>query len=117
MKGYSLSSLGTFNNEILEYKKRAKYNDLEDMVYRFQQTYHEIIEISDLKCIPPTSIGYTVAPGIHELTDIDMMLNSLLPTEVKTNIAIDDIRLKSNITTDKTIKFTKKHLFYIIFGF
>ena len=32
---YSLSSLGTSQNEILEELKKLKYNDLEDMVYRF----------------------------------------------------------------------------------
>ena len=36
-----------------------------------------------------------------------MMLKSLLPIEVKVNITIDDIRLKSNLTTNKTIRFTK----------
>ena len=42
---YSLSSLGMFKDEILEELKNAKFNDLEDMVYRFQLTYDEIIDI------------------------------------------------------------------------
>ena len=45
------------------------------------------------------------------------MLKSLLPKEVKIIITIDDIRLKSNIATNKTIKFTKKYFFYINIGF
>ena len=40
------------------------------------------------------------------------MLKSLLPKGVKANITIDNIRLKSNLTTDKTIMFTKKSFFY-----
>ena len=35
---YSLSSHGIFKNEIIEHLKIAKYNDLEDLVYRFQLT-------------------------------------------------------------------------------
>ena len=39
------------------------------------------------------------------------MLKSLLRKEVKVNLTIDDVRLKSNLTTNKTIKFTKKIIF------
>ena len=51
-KDYLLSSLDIFKNEILEELKIAKYNDLEDLVFRFQLTYNEIIDILDLKYIP-----------------------------------------------------------------
>ena len=46
-----LSSLGSFKNDILEESKIVKYNDLEDLVYRFQPTNHEIIDILDLKIV------------------------------------------------------------------
>ena len=36
---------------ILEELKKAKYNDIEDLVYRFQLTYNEIIDILNLKYI------------------------------------------------------------------
>ena len=49
MKDYSLSSLGTFKNEILEELKKSEYNDLEDMVKRYQLTFDEIIDLLDLK--------------------------------------------------------------------
>ena len=49
IKDYSLSSLGTFKKEILEELKNAKCDDLEDMVYLFQLTYDEMIDILDLK--------------------------------------------------------------------
>ena len=45
------------------------------------------------------------------------MVKSLLPKEVKVKITIDDIRLKSNLTTNKTIRFTEKFFFYVILGF
>ena len=39
MNDYSVSSLDTFKNEILEDLENAKYNDLEEMVNRFQLIY------------------------------------------------------------------------------
>ena len=45
------------------------------------------------------------------------MLKSLLPDEVKVNITIDDIRIKSNLTTAKTIRLTKKSFFNTMLGF
>ena len=36
-------------NQILEELGNAKYNDLEDLVYRMQLTYDEIIDVLDLK--------------------------------------------------------------------
>ena len=38
IKDYSLSSLATFENEILEELNNANYNDLEDMMYRMHLT-------------------------------------------------------------------------------
>ena len=45
------------------------------------------------------------------------MVMSLLLDDVKVNITIDDIRLKSNLTTNKTIRFTKNSFFYTKLGF
>ena len=39
MNNYSLSSLGTFRNELLEELRNANHNDLDDLVFRFQLTY------------------------------------------------------------------------------
>ena len=50
---YKLSDFDTQKHEIIEELKNAKYNDLEDLVYRMQLTYDdEIINILDLKYIP-----------------------------------------------------------------
>ena len=46
---YKLSEFDTQKNEILEGLRNVKYNDLEDLVYRMQLTYDEIIDVLDLK--------------------------------------------------------------------
>ena len=114
---YSLSSLGMFKNEILEDLKIVKFNDLEDMVYRFQLTYDEIIDILDLKYIPTKRAGYSLNPGIYEVTDLNNILKYILPDNVKVNVAKDDIRLKANLKTNQTLIFTEKSFFYSILGF
>ena len=45
------------------------------------------------------------------------MLKSLLPNEVKINVRIDDNRLRINLTTKKTLRFTEKSFSYKILGF
>ena len=114
---YSLSSLGMFKDEILEELKNAKYTDLEDLVCRFQLTYNEIIDILDFKYIPTERIGYSINPGIYEVIDLNNLLKQILPDNVKINVTIDDIRLKSNLKTNQTLIFIEKSLFYTILGF
>ena len=93
---------------MLEEIKNAKYNDLEAMVYRFQLTYDESIDLLDIKYIPKTTIGYTLPPGIYVICDNNLMFKFSLPNEVKVKITNDQVRLKSNLTTNKAIRFTKK---------
>ena len=94
-----------------------KYNDLEDMVYRMEITYDEFIDILDMKHIGAKTIGYTILPRINEISDSILLLKSLLQSEVKVNITIDDIRLRSNFTSNKFIKFTQKLFLYTKLGF
>ena len=82
------------------------------MVYRMQLTYNEIVDILDVKYIAGSTIGYTLPPGVYEITDNNLMLKSLLPKGVKGNFTVVDIRLKSNLTTNKTIRFTRNFFFY-----
>ena len=84
-------------NEILEELKNAKYNDLEDLVYRMRLSYDEIMDILDLKHIPTKRTGYSLNPGFYEVVDLNNTLKHILPDNVKINIVIDDIRLKSNV--------------------
>ena len=86
--------------------KRVKYTELEDLVFRFHLTHPEIMDILDVKHIAGSTKGYTLAPGIYEILDFVFMLKSLLPNELKLNNTVDDIRLKSNLTTNKTKRFT-----------
>ena len=46
---YRLSDFDTYKNKILEELKKVKYNGLEDLVYRMQLTYEEIMDIIGLK--------------------------------------------------------------------
>ena len=114
---YSLSSLGMFKDEILEELKNVKYNDLEDLVYRLQLTYDEIMNILDLKYVPTKRTGYSLNPGIYEVVDLNNLLKNISPNNVKVNITIDDIRLKSNLKTNQTLLFTNKSFFYTILGY
>ena len=108
---YSLSSLGMFKDEILEELKNVKYNDLEDLGYRFQLTYDEIMNILDLKSIPTKRTGYSLNPGIYEVVYLNNTLKHILPNNVKVNITKDDIRLKSNLKIIQTLLFTEKSFF------
>ena len=114
---YSLSSLGMFKDEILADLKNAKFDDLEDMVYRFQLTYDEIMGVLDSKYIPTKRTGYSLKPGIYEVVDLNNALKYILPDNVKVNITIDDIKLKSNLNTNQTLIFTERSFFYTILGF
>ena len=112
-----LSDLDTCKDSIIKELKRVKYKDLEDMVYRLQLTYGEIVDILDVKNIAGSTKGFTLGQGIFEVTDINMMLKSLLPEDVKVNITRDDIKPKSNVSNNKTISFTKRSFSYIFLGF
>ena len=106
-----------FKDEILEDLKNAKFNDLEDMVYRFQLTYDEIMDILDLKYIPTKRTGYSLNPGIYEVIDLNNTLKHILLDNVKVNVTIDDIRLKSNLKINQSLIFTGKSFFFTILGF
>ena len=116
-KEYKLSDFDNQKYEIIEELKKAKYNDLRDLVYRMQLTYDEIIDVLDIKYIPTKRIGYSLNPGIYEVTDLNNTLKHILPDNVKVNITIDDIRLKSNLKINQTLIFTEKSFFYTILGF
>ena len=79
--------------------------------------YDEIMDILDLNYIPTKRTGYSLNPGIYEVVDLNKTLNHILPDNVKVNITIDDIRLKSNLKINQTLIFTEKSFFYTILGF
>ena len=81
------------------------------MVYRIQLTYNEIVDNMYVEYIAASTIGYTIPPGMYKITDINRMIKSIIPHDEKINIGIDDIRLKSNSTINKTTRFTERCFF------
>ena len=116
-KEYKLIAFDNQKYEILQELKNDKYNDLTDLVYRMQLTYDEIIDVLDLKYIPTKRTGYSLNPGFYEVVDLNNILKYILPDNVKLNITIDDIRLKSNLKINQTLIFTERSFFYTILGF
>ena len=116
-KKYKLSHFKTFKDERIEELEQAKYNDLEELVYRFQLTYDEIIDTLDLKHISTKRTGCSLNPGFSEVFDLNNFLKNNLPDNVKVSVTIDDVRLKSNLKTNQTLIFTEKSFFYTIVGF
>ena len=80
------------------------------MVYRMELTYDELVDILNVNFIAGSANGYTLTLGIYEISDINLMIKSLLLDEVKVK-KIDDIRLRSDSTTNKTVRFTEKFFF------
>ena len=109
--GYNLAGSNHFNSEIFAELRRVEHKDLEEMVYRMELTYDEIVDILDVKHIAGSPICYTLPPGLYKISDFTLMVKSLFPDEVKVNFTIDDIRLKSNLRTNKTLRFTIKSFF------
>ena len=114
---YKLSDFDTQKHEILEELKNAKYNDLEDLVYRMQLTYNEIINILDLKYIGTKRISYSIEPNIYNVVDLNKTLKNILPDNVKINITIDERKYKTDLKINQTLIFTNKSFFYTILGF
>ena len=86
------------------------------MVFRTQLTYNENENILDTKFIDASTTGYTLEPGLYEISDITFMLKSLLPENIKMKITINDIKRRSNLSTNKTIRFTEKSFSFTILG-
>ena len=114
---YKLSDFDAQKNEILEELKNVNYNDLENLVYRFQLTYDEIIDIIDINFIPTKRTGYSLPPGIYEVVDSNNTLKYILPNNMKVSVTIDDVRLKSILKVNQTSIFTKKSFFHTTLGF
>ena len=65
-----------------------------------------------------STTSYTLEPGSYKFIDLKLMLESFHPHEVKVNLTIGDIRLRSNLSTNRTNRFTQNSFFfYTILGF
>ena len=83
------------------------------MVFRMEIIFDEILDILGVKYSAGSANGYTLSSGVYEISDINLVSKSLLPNKARVNNSIDDIRLRSNLTTNKTLNFTKKYFFSI----
>ena len=59
------------------------------MVYRFQLTYDEIVNILDFKYFPSKRIGYSLKFNIYQISDINYTLKHILPDNVQISVTID----------------------------
>ena len=116
-KEYKLLDFDNQKYEIIEELKKVGYNGLKDLVYRMRLSFDEIMNILDLKYTPTKRTGYSLDRGIYEVIDLNNTLKYILPNNVKVNITIDDIRLKSNLKINQTVIFTERSFFYTILGF
>ena len=82
-----------------------------------QLTYNEVIDILDMKYIPTKRTANSLNPSIYEVVDLNNTLKYILPDNVKIDVTIDDVRLKSNLKINQTLIFTEKSFFYTFLGF
>ena len=115
-KEYKLSDFDTQKSELFK-KIFKKYNDLEDMVYRFRLTFDEIVDILDLKYIHTKRTSYSLKPNKNQISDINKTIKYILTDNVKISVTIDEEMLISNSKTNQTLMFTGKSFFYTILGF
>ena len=81
------------------------------MIKKLTSKCHEVLDIKDLKGLSATTTGDTRPPGIQELSDFKLIIEYLLPKDLKVNFTKDDIRLFSNLTINKTINITIQSFF------
>ena len=106
-KKYNLSDHDSLKNGLIRELESAEHNDPENMVFRTELKNPDIAELFDTKYVATTSLRYTLPRGIYGISDSNSLLKSSLPDDVKVDITIDDIRLRSNLTTNKTTRLTK----------
>ena len=94
-----------------------KFNYNEDLVYRNQLTYNDIVDTVSLKYIPKKRTRFSLNPGIYEVVDSNDTLKYILPDYVKVSATIDDVRLKSNLEIIQPFLFSEKSIFYTLLGF
>ena len=80
-------------------------------------TYDKTVDTLDITKFEVSTDGYTLPPGIYEIIDLHLMLESIHPNEAKVSIANHDMKLRSNLSTNKTKNITKKPFFCTILGF
>ena len=106
-----------FLKKLFEGLNGANNHELEDLVYRMELTYDEIMDVLDIKQFSSERKGYTLALGAYEISDLNKTLEYLSPDFVKVNFTIDIIRLGTDSNFNQDLIFTKKSFFYTILEF
>ena len=86
------------------------------MVFGVDLSYVEIVKSLDVNYIAGSTNGYKIQRVKYEASDINFIIKSLLPVDMKVDNTIDDIVLKSSLTVNRSISFTRKSFFYTILG-
>ena len=107
-------ALNNLEKQTLEVKKMTKHIDFENMAYRFELTDDKFSTALSMKIFAASTFGYTLHPVILESSDIILMMESLFPSNVRVNVTIDDFRLRTVLTVNKTSIYTTKTVFYTI---
>ena len=82
------------------------------MVYWMQLTHDEVIDTSDLKQNSSKRIDYSPHSEIYEVSDLNKILEYILPDNVNVNITIDKSRSKSSLNNSQTVIYAQKSFFY-----
>ena len=77
--GYTLAGFDYFKSEQLAELRRVRYKELEDMIYKMELTYDEILDMLDIKNYAGSTNGYTITPRMNEISDNNLMIKSSLP--------------------------------------
>ena len=64
-------------------------------------TYEEMADVLNVKYIAVSTVGYTTPQGEYKNRDNNLKKKSSLPNEVKVKTTIDEIRKRSNLTTNE----------------
>ena len=65
--------------------------------------FDENSTILNVEIVAPKTTGYTQSPGFYEISDIKLMSESLLPSDVQVNVESDDLRLRMILTINDTL--------------
>ena len=115
--GKNLARFDHSKSEILSDVTGVKYKDFQDMVYKLDLAYNETVDIMDVKNFAASSTAYTLPAGLFEISDLNMILQSLLPDDMKVDNTTDNITPRSNLIANKTMKFDKKSFLFAILDF
>ena len=77
------------------------------MVLGINLPYDNVLSFSDISLIAGSTTGNTLLTGIHEISGTNIISGYINPNDVEVNVTLDDIRLTTNLTKEKT---RRRHL-------